>query len=304
VKHIIVVVIMVSACIWVSIGHSAADAQTAPVFPVKLEVTELTPSYSLEFVPGFEGGEEAAVDNKWSYGAEEGWAHTQGPYIWLCNSEKVSEPLELTYPVPDGEYDVWLGINRQTPAHRLEVQLGAKPSDEVWRWIQTPLSAETGLPDVLAGTQTVTDGKIHLWLRNSGYGDGYWTAIDNIKLGPPGFNPTLIGVDVESLVEPPTPEVVTLREKLARSPQISQVVLDAGSDEAVLCIDITDHHTRPEYRHAADYLGGLDAGLPGDEACIILASHVYQNCAARRESMCSGMADIWIRSTATVSIVF
>jgi len=282
VKHITVVVLMMSVCIWVGWGLSAADGQTTRAFPVELEVTELTPSYSLEFVPGFEGGEEAAVDGKWSYGPE-GWAHTQGPYIWLCNSEKVSKPLELTYPVPNGEYDVWLGINLHTPAHRLEVQLGAKPSDEGWRWIQTPVPAETGVPDVFAGTQTVTDGKIHLWLRNTSGGGGYWTAIDNVKIGPPGFNPTLIGVDVESLVEPSTAEVVALREKLARSPQISQVVLDAGSDEAVLCIDITDHRTRPEYRHAADYLGGLDAGLPGDEACIILASHVYQNCAGRRK---------------------
>lgn len=69
--------------------------------------------------------------------------------------------MELTYSVPNGEYDVWLAMNLHARAHMVEVQLGAKPLEKVWRWIRTPVPAETDLPDVLAGTQSVTDGKIH-----------------------------------------------------------------------------------------------------------------------------------------------
>jgi len=114
--------------------------------PIELEVTQFTPSYALddEALAKKRGDEEKlkvleaqrGKDGKWSVMFWR-WAGIKTKAIWVYSGEKVDQPLELTYPFPNGRYDVYLGLHLHTKAAAVEVQLAPMAQAGAWRWISS-----------------------------------------------------------------------------------------------------------------------------------------------------------------------
>ena len=277
--------IVVGAMLTMTLSYGHVFAADPTLGPSELEMDQFTASYELndggldpenKDQPGWPNDH----DGRWSWMPWGKWAGIRSKAIMVWRGERAEPPLELTYPLPDGRYDVYLGVNHHTLMAAVEVRLGTAEAAGDFRWIRTPRAGSGTISNVKAGTATVTDGMLHLWLRN---GRGYWVAIDYVRIGPVGFNPDRIGIADPSLLEPVfSPEVQRLRDHLAQAEDVSRVVMTGDDRDVVLCLDIAGLRTRPYVGQATAYLGGLDAGLDGDDRFVKLASHVYQNCNGRR----------------------
>ena len=219
-------------------------------------------------------------DGRWSWMPWGKWAGLKTKAIMVWRGEMVTTPLELTLAVPNGRYDVYLGLHHHTLMAAVEVRMGPASETDDFRWVRTPRADQGSISNVRAGTVEVRGGRLHLWLRN---GRGYWAAIDYVRIGPVGFNPDRLGVRDPSLLEPRfSLEVQDLRRALGEGGEVSTVVMDGSESDAVTAIDVANVRTRPYVESTLSVLGGLDTGFPGDDRCVELASHVYQNCAGRQ----------------------